>query len=151
MLLIVSYIFNIVVVLHRSETHVYLLSVQQMQLQLVCINFAWVLGCKFSHQSEFWSPHSSKKCFHWLAFHSLRYEFDKEQTAVSETSSSFSSSNPLFYIATVSIEYLPFIFDIFWHTLDEFKICSKHFYFEYLNVPIRTIIFYITFVNNIST
>ena len=120
---------------------------------LYVLIFAWVLGCKFSHQSEFWSPHSSKKCFHWLAFHSLRYEFDKEQTAVSETSSSFSSSNPLFYIATVSIEYLPFIFDIFWHTLDEFKICSKHFYFEYLNVPIRTtcIIFYITFVNNIST
>ena len=131
-LLLVFYIFNIVVALHRSETHVYLLSVQKCSLYVLI--FAWVLGCKFSHQSEFWSPHSSKKCFHWLAFHSLRYEFDKEQTAVSETSSSFSSSNPLFYIATVSIEYLPFIFDIVWHTLDESKICSKHFYFEYLNV-----------------
>ena len=33
--------------------------------------FAWVLGCKFSHQSEFWSPHSSKKNF--IDLHFIHY------------------------------------------------------------------------------
>ena len=63
-LLLVFYIYLTLLWCYTGQKHTFIsCQFNKCSFNLYVLIFAWVLGCKFSHQSEFWSPHSSKKMF----------------------------------------------------------------------------------------
>ena len=57
-----SYVTLFTFVANAGQKHTFIsCQFNKCSFNLYVLIFAWVLGCKFPHQDEFWSPHSSKK------------------------------------------------------------------------------------------
>ena len=145
-----SYVTLFTFVANAGQKHTFIsCQFNKCSFNLYVLIFAWVLGCKFPHQDEFWSPHSSKKMFSLtcISFITLRI-WQGTNGGLGNLIIVFIFQS--FVLSCNRFHWIPTIH--FWYFLAHSRQINNHnlYYIFIILLNSQSISFYIAFSYNIS-